>query len=318
MRLHDNFINKQRSPSPTLKLLLLGICLVFVAPVIKAESVLGNISTRGQVGTGQNVLIGGFIISGQGVKTVMIRALGPKLATSGISGVLADPTVEIFSGSMPIAFNDDWRDTQQADIQNTGIAPTDSLESSIIITLVPGAYTAIVRGHNNSTGIGIVEVFDILNSGSFLKFQTQLSQANDECLDGNQVIAGATPLGGASFMDSCANVRGQRWQFIPTGSGFFQLQTQLSQTNNECLEGGSIFNGATFMASCANSTGQNWRFTPIGDGFFQLQTLQSQGINKCLESNQVAAGAFLGGAAFMAACDNNAIGQRWQFLPATP
>jgi hypothetical protein len=309
MKLHDNFINKQRSTSPTLKLLLLGICLVFVAPVIKAESVLRNISTRGQVGTGQNVLIGGFIISGQDVKTVMIRALGPKLATSGISGVLADPTVEIFSGSMAIAFNDDWRDTQEADIQNTGIAPTDSLESSIIITLVPGAYTAIVRGLNNTTGIGIVEVFDISNSGSFLKFQNQLSQANDECLDGNQVIAGA-PLGGASFMDSCANVRGQRWQFIPTGSGFFKLQTQLSQTNNECLEGGSFENFATHMASCANVTGQVWRFTPVGDGFFQLQTQQSQGINKCLEANQVAA-------AFMADCDNNVMGQRWQFLPAT-
>jgi len=121
-----------------------------------------NISTRLDVGTGNNVLIGGFIITGTSNKQVLLRALGPTLSQFGVTGVLADPTLELHnsSGSL-ITSNDNWKDTQQAAIMATGKAPPNNLESAILITLAPGKYTAIVRGKNNTMGVALVDVYDI-------------------------------------------------------------------------------------------------------------------------------------------------------------
>jgi len=134
-------------------------------------SLLGNISTRGFVQTGDNVMIGGFIVQGAGTKRVIIRAIGPELTQHGITNPLADPTLELHdaTGAL-IGFNDNWQTTilggvitsdQVSDIQNSGHVPTAASESAIIADLQPGNYTAIVRGVNNTTGVGLVEVYDL-------------------------------------------------------------------------------------------------------------------------------------------------------------
>jgi hypothetical protein len=113
------------------------------------------------VETGDRVAIGGFIITGSAPKRVILRGLGPS-ASFAVPDALADPVMELHG---PAGFatitNDNWRDTQEAEIQATGIPPTDNLESAILMTLDPGAYTAIVKGKNNTSGVGLVEVYDL-------------------------------------------------------------------------------------------------------------------------------------------------------------
>jgi hypothetical protein len=149
-----------------------GVALVEVYDLDPGStSVLGNISTRGFVQTGDNVMIGGFVVQGTGAKRVILRAIGPELTQHGVPNVLANPTLELHNarGTL-IGFNNDWQTTiiggvitrnQVSDIQNSGHAPTAASESAIIADLQPGNYTAIVRGVNNTTGIGLVEVYDL-------------------------------------------------------------------------------------------------------------------------------------------------------------
>lgn len=126
-----------------------------------ANSKLANISTRGFVGTGNDVLIGGFI-AGNGPAKVIIRALGPSLGAFGVAGALADPTLELHDGDGAlVASNDNWRTFQEADIIATAMPPTNELESAIVLTLTSGAYTAIVAGTDNTMGVGLVEVYNI-------------------------------------------------------------------------------------------------------------------------------------------------------------
>ena len=124
-----------------------------------AVSPLVNISTRGMVGTGDSVLIGGFIIRGQTPVKVLVRALGPSLSAFGVPGAIADPMIDLYSGGKILSSNDDWKATQQSAIAATGFAPTNDKESGILMTLEPGAYTVIVHGKNNQTGIGLVDAF---------------------------------------------------------------------------------------------------------------------------------------------------------------
>ena len=127
-----------------------------------AGSKLGNISTRALVQTGNNVMIGGLIINGTGQKNVIVRAIGPSLSQHGITNPLLDPTLELHDGNgAVIAFNDNWRDTQEAEIQATGLAPSDNRESAIVRSLTPGNYTGIVRGKNNTIGVALVEVYGL-------------------------------------------------------------------------------------------------------------------------------------------------------------
>jgi hypothetical protein len=115
-----------------------------------------------RVQTGDNVGIGGFIITGSSTKHVLIRAIGPSL--TGVPSALADPVLELHGpGTFVTVTNNDWRDdpAQEALIEATGIAPTNNLESAIHATLTPGAYTAIVRGNGNSSGVALVEVYDL-------------------------------------------------------------------------------------------------------------------------------------------------------------
>ncbi|MGI8957283.1 MAG: beta strand repeat-containing protein [Chthoniobacterales bacterium] len=129
-----------------------------------AGSKLANISTRGFIDTGDNVMIGGFIIgpADLGDATVLVRAIGPSLANSGVANALQDPVLELHDGNGgTIRTNDNWRDDQETEISATGLMPTDDAESAILQTLAPGNYTAIVRGVANTTGVGLVEVYDL-------------------------------------------------------------------------------------------------------------------------------------------------------------
>jgi hypothetical protein len=119
-----------------------------------------NISTRLKAQTGDNVPIGGFIITGNAPKRVMVRGIGPSLIA--LNPVLADPMLELHGANGALmASNDNWKDTQQVEIENSTIAPTNDLESAIIATLAPANYTAILRGKNQTTGIGLVEMYDL-------------------------------------------------------------------------------------------------------------------------------------------------------------
>ena len=126
-----------------------------------AEKTLGNIATRLQVETGENVLIGGIIIVGEVPKRVIIRALGPSLGAAGVAGALEDPTLELFQGDTLLAANDDWKDDQEGEIRDTGVQPGDDREAAIVRTLEPGSYTAILRGKDDTTGVGLVEAYDL-------------------------------------------------------------------------------------------------------------------------------------------------------------
>jgi hypothetical protein len=121
-----------------------------------------NIATRGRVGLGHDVLIGGFSIQGSASKKVLVRAIGPSLGAA-VNGALANPFLELHnSAGNLVASNDNWASSSSAaQISATGIPPTRSQESAILATLAPGNYTAIVRGTYNTTGVGLVEVFDL-------------------------------------------------------------------------------------------------------------------------------------------------------------
>ncbi len=126
-----------------------------------------NIATRASVGNGDDVAIAGFVITGTNPKRIVVRAIGPSLSAYGIRGPLPDPTLELHdSTGAIIAFNDNWRDTQQDEIRMTGLAPTSIFESAIVQTLAPGAYTAVMRGKNGVTGVGLVEVYDLSSTTS--------------------------------------------------------------------------------------------------------------------------------------------------------
>ena len=125
-----------------------------------------NIATRLKVLAGDKVLIGGFIITGTEAKTVIIRGIGPSLSAFGVPGALADTVLELHDASGTIASNDNWHDTQASEIQNTGIAPSNDLESAILRTLSPGSYTVILSGKNGGTGVGLVEVYDLATTGA--------------------------------------------------------------------------------------------------------------------------------------------------------
>jgi len=149
-----------------------GVALVEVYDLSPdADSILGNISTRSFVQTADNVMIGGFIVQGTQPKMVIIRAIGPELTQFGVPNVLANPTLELHNGTGAlIASNDNWQTTifggiithdQVQEILNSGHAPTDPMESAIIANLPAGNYTAIVRGVSNTTGVALVEVYDL-------------------------------------------------------------------------------------------------------------------------------------------------------------
>ena len=162
------------------------------APVVQAI----NLSTRMRVQTGDNVGIGGFIITGTAPKHLLLRAIGPSLTQLGVPDALGDPVLELHGpGSFITIVNNNWRDDpiQEAAIIATGIAPTNNLESAIDATLAPGAYTAIVRGNGNTLGVALVEVYDLSQAAA-----SKLANISTRAFvdTGNNIVIAGFILGG--------------------------------------------------------------------------------------------------------------------------
>jgi len=164
-----------------------------------------NISTRAFVKKGDNVLIGGFIVTGTEQKPVIVRALGPSLSSAGVGGALQDPTLDLGGpNGSGLAFNDNWRVGEGDAIEATGLPPTDDREAAIVRTLQPGAYTAIVRGKNNSTGIALVEAYDLAgNNGARLANISSRSFVQT----GEEVMIGGIIIGAGRGSDAAGTAR---------------------------------------------------------------------------------------------------------------
>jgi len=137
-----------------------GVALVEIYDLgMNVDSQLANISTRAFVQTGDDVLIGGFIVLGQQSGSVIVRAIGPSIP---VPGALADPILELHDGNgVQLATNDNWRSDHEAEIMATGLAPSNNAESAIVTTLAPSLYTAIIQGTNGTTGVGLVEIYNL-------------------------------------------------------------------------------------------------------------------------------------------------------------
>jgi hypothetical protein len=161
-------------------------------PIFPAQ--LGNISTRLSVGTVDNVLIGGFIITGNDSKKVIIRAIGPSLP---LSGLLGDPFLELHDHTgLIIAQNDNWVDSPNKQAIIDSLPPSNDKESAIVMTLDPGAYTAIVKGSNGSTGVALVEVYDLDQSedSKLANISTRgFVQTGDDVMIGGLIVLGSEP-----------------------------------------------------------------------------------------------------------------------------
>jgi hypothetical protein len=178
---------------------ILVIATLFVCPIrgqeIKPFAQFLNVSSRLHTGTGDDVLIGGFVIFGPDSKRVIVRVLGPSLESHGVPDALPDPTVELHdqTGAI-IATNDNWKDTQQSEIAATNLSPSDDRECAIVATLAPGTYTAIAHGVANSTGVVLMEVYD-LNQGANSRL-ANVSTRGFVGLGDNILIGGAIVGGG--------------------------------------------------------------------------------------------------------------------------
>jgi uncharacterized delta-60 repeat protein len=162
-----------------------------------APKKLANLSTRVGVGTAQRVEIGGFIVTGNMSKKVIVRALGPSLGSSGVIGpeTLANPSLELHdSTGALIGQNDDWRDTQEAEIMASGLPPFENAEAAIVKVLAPGQYTAVVQGRNGGEGIGLAEVYDLdpFSDSSLANISTRgFVNSNDGAMIAGLILRGA-------------------------------------------------------------------------------------------------------------------------------
>lgn len=165
-----------------------------IVRIFEGSTAFQNLSARAHVFTGERILIDGFIIEGSESKKVLIRGLGPSLAGFGILNFLADPTLSLFdhTGTL-IAANDNWKSTQQAQIQATGLAPSNDFEAAILATLSPGAYTAFLQGKSATTGIGLAEIYDVDPS---VNAQVTNLSARGFVGSGNDVLIGGIIIGG--------------------------------------------------------------------------------------------------------------------------
>ena len=203
-----------------------------------------NISTRLRVLAGDKVLIGGFIITGSDPKKVIIRGIGPSL--SGVGVTLQDPMLELHQGTATIAFNDDWKE-HQAEVEATGVPPTNDLESAIVVTLSPGAYTAILEGKNNGTGVGVVEVYDLSQAAN--SKLANISTRGFVDTGNNVMIGGLIVSGGIGGGSARVIVRA-----IGPSLGAAGLQNALQDPNLELHDA----SGTTIASN------DNWKIRPDG------------------------------------------------------
>lgn len=157
-----------------------------------------NVSTRLHVRTGDDVLIGGFIVRGRDPKRVIVRGLGPSPVSKGVSDALQNPTLELYDGAgHQLAFNDDWKDSQQVEIEATKIPPTDDREAAVVRSLPANdsAYTAVVRGKGDTVGTGLVEAYDLdqAANSSLANISTRgFVESGDTLLIGGFIVGNGT------------------------------------------------------------------------------------------------------------------------------
>ena len=194
-RLH--IINKSTGAATPVSTDVLDFGVSSVSGLVFAPgaAALGNVSTRVAVGTGENVGIGGFIVRGTAPKRVILRGIGPSL--NNVPGRLADPVLELFNAQgVSLDSNDDWKQNQQADIQASGLPPANDKEAAIVRDLVEGEYTVVLSGANQTTGVGLVEIYDLaLGNGSRL---ANLATRGNVQTDANVLIGGVIVSGSAS------------------------------------------------------------------------------------------------------------------------
>lgn len=229
-----------------LAVLMLLICASSsLSNIVYADGKLSNIATRGFVGDGDEVLIGGFIIDSTSPQRVLIRARGPSLAQAdpNLTGLLSNPFVQLFDSSGQLLdSNDDWQARSNSGDIDPNLRPTDSREAALLIELEPGAYTAIVRGVGGATGLGIVEVFDRVPRPLDLGGIWNGSSTSDQGFPNQQFSMITTPDGrfaalsltnGAQFVGTIASAANGR--FSATGiaippNGFLWLDGSSSAT----------------------------------------------------------------------------------------
>ena len=190
-------------------------------------------------------MIGGFIITGNTPKKIVLRGMGPVLAGFGITDFLADPFLELRSSSgVLLQSNDNWKDTQRTEIEATGLQPGDDRESAIVTTLAPGAYTALLTGKNGTTGVGVVELYDA-NTGTDSHFGNISTRGFVQ--SGNNTLIAGFILGGSNANDHVA-IRG-----IGPSLSQFGLSNVLVDPTLELHDG----NGATLI------TNDDWQTDPV-------------------------------------------------------
>jgi hypothetical protein len=188
-----------------------------------------------RVDVGDKVGIGGFIVTGSTPKHVVVRAIGPSLSHFNVPNVLADPVLELHGPSgFTTVTNDNWRDTQEAAISATGLAPTNDFESAIDATLAPGAYTAIVKGKNNTTGVALVEIYDLTSTtGKLGNISTRAFVST-----GDEIVIAGVVLGNGNSLDRVI-VRGigpsLAPAFFPTAAVLANPSLELRDENGALL-----------------------------------------------------------------------------------
>lgn len=212
-------------------------------------SQLLNLSTRLRVLTGDSALIAGFIITGSDTKRVIIRGLGPSLTS--VQGALANPTLQLFNGNHPFASNDDWI-TDRAEVEQTGIPPTNDLESAIVTSLSPGTYTAVLRGQNNGIGIGVVEVYDVNPDANSMLANIGSRGFVD---NGDNAMIGGLIVGGEGTADARVVVRG-----IGPSLAAFGVTNALQNPTLELKNA----NGTTLMSNDDWQEGQPTEIAQLG------------------------------------------------------
>jgi hypothetical protein len=187
------------------------------------------------VEAGEGVMIGGFIITGNEAKRVIIRGIGPSMASVGVQGAISDPILRLFgpSGS-ELAVNDDWQNTQQGEIELTGLAPQNPRESAIIATLPPANYTASVAEVNSRNGVGLVEVYD-LNSGANARLANISTRGSVQTAE--NVMIGGFVLGGNSINPARVVVRalGPSLQLVGIAAPLSNPTLQLFDSNGQAI-----------------------------------------------------------------------------------
>ncbi len=149
-------------------------------------------------------MIGGFIVTGNNSKRVIIRGMGPSMSNVGVPGVINDPILRLFAAGSPLGVNDNWQDTQQAEIEATGIPPQDPQEAAIVATLSPAAYTTTLADAGGSSGVGLVEIYD-LDSGATTKLSNISTRGFVQTAE--NVMIGGFALGGSSINPARVVVR---------------------------------------------------------------------------------------------------------------